>query len=314
MEPQSPNDVKMKTNLCIRLKVKKLGLRRRVDPSQMQEDADTELLHVSKDILDSKSLRAITAVLSHAKSHVRDHRAFPVSLLRGGIYPLPTMLLDEVDQYLRETDERVQVLAHNFAINEYAQAKDKARARLEPMKLFDETEYPSVVAVSKAFGLKWSFFTITVPEAVKDVSAAVYARENAKLEAEYADMRQEMRAILRAQAASFVTQLANALSLDESGKRKKIRATVGQKLADFCAVFPFRNIDDDESLAEQVGKIRDLLSDVDVVSLKTNAMLCDTLAFEFSEIADDLGKLVEEAPLRKFNLNHDTQEAIDVQS
>lgn len=311
MSATTSPDVSMATNLCIRLSVKRLGIRRNVDPTDLKEEADSELLHVSKDILDSRSLRKITSVLSHAKSHVRDDRAFPVKVLRGGIYPLPVMLMDEVDGYLRQTNEKVQTLAHNFAINEYAQAKDAAKARLAPLNLYDETEYPSVTAVAKAFGLRWNFFTIEVPEVIKSVSSALYARENEKLSAEYVKLRQEMRAILRAQAHEFVVRLASILSADpDTGKRKTIRATAGQKLADFCAVFPFRNIDDDKSLSAEVDKIRDLLTSVDAQTLRTDDILCDTLAVEFSKLASDLEKLVEETPIRKFNLKIDAIEAV----
>lgn len=302
-------------NVCIELTVSKLGTRRKVDPRAIREE-DTELLHVAKDILDRGSLRPIVGILSRAKTHVRDHRALAVPILRAGVSMLPLGLMSEVDAFLTETNGVVAEMAHAFAYGEYEQCIAEAKAKLEPLKLFDEDDYPSKAKVASAFKIRWSYFTFEVPDRIRSVSAAIYARESARLEADFADVRAQARAVLREQVQKLVDGMLSALRPDPvTGKRRTINRTFGVKLADYLAVFPFRNIDSDDALAQQVDRMNELLRGADAEAMMMDQPLRDVVTQGFEEVAGVLAALVEEAPLRRFNLRSaEDEEAEEVEA
>jgi len=298
-------------NICISLSLRSLGTRARVDPGEVEESEAQELLHVSKDIFDRKAIAPIVGLLARARAHVRDTRAIPVPILRGGVYMLPVMLMDEVNTYLTDTNAQVQQLAKLFARNDYQAACDEAKARLQPAGLWSADEYPAASRVERAFGVRWNFFSFDVPARVKEISSAIYAKEQAKIKAELEGVKEEAIGILRAQCCGFVQQLVNMLATGDeiTGAKKAIRtrftARAVGKLEEFLATFPFRNMFGDDLLQQQVARLRDLLAGVDVTELKTSEDLRLNMERSMIKVQEELSKLVVAAPVRRFKFNRE---------
>lgn len=304
-------------SICLKLSFSRLGTKRSVKKSQVAEKAqgektdgtdvpvavyaDTSMVHVGKDILDSPELRAI---LSHHIS-IRTWvvaRSVPSPLFKVGVFVLPVTLLDEVYAYL-EQELAVDMKLRDAFYAEYERLKGEAQTRLK--ELYNPADYPPVERLAAAFSITWSLIEWSTPGKLKKLNKALYDKEKAKAEAEWANATLTIRDALRVSMADLVDHFMERLSGDEDGKPKRLHEKRVKDLNEFMELFKARNLTGDADLAGLVEKAQKIMSGVDVTSLRGDADIRQRVTEGFTEIKAALDTMVEDLPSRKFALGDD---------
>lgn len=263
--------------------------------------ADTSMVHVGKDILDSPELRAILAHHISIRTWIIG-RSVPSPLFKTGVFVLPISLLDEAYAYLeRELAVDMRLRDEFFAAYERLQGEAKERLK----ELYNPSDYPPVERLKDAFSITWSLIEWNTPGKLKKINKALYDKEKAKAEAEWANATMTIRDALRVSMADLVDHFMDRLSGDEDGKPKRLHEKRVKDLNEFMELFAARNLTGDTDLAGLVERAQKIMSGVDVKSLRTDADMRKRVAEGFTEIKASLDTMVEDLPGRKFAIGDD---------
>src|SRR5215469_12307661 len=149
-----PRGTIMDRCVCLSVELRRLGTRRRVASTQVQTDADSDMIHVSKEILESETLDAIKRLDGEIREYV-NHKTVPgMALFRSGVYLVPVVTMEQIDAWLEKTREQRERLVDRF-MGEYTIAINAARSRLG--SLYDENDYPPFHKVRGAFGMETKY-------------------------------------------------------------------------------------------------------------------------------------------------------------
>ena len=289
------------TTVCLQVRLGCLGVRAKMDASKVDAgDMDKAMLHVSKDILQSDELQAIYRHAAEIRSFVKA-RSLP-SLLRGGIYLVPVAGIPGIEEGLESMKVVRRGLIEKF-MEAYPKLVEDARVRLG--EHFDEADYPTPAMVKKAFSLDIRYLTFSTPSSLKNVSSALFEREQKKAERAWAVAHDEIITLLRAEFKKLVDHMADRLSVGEDGKKKVFRDTAVSNLASFMDTFDPRNVCNDADLSEMVKKARALLSGVDAETLRSNDQLRAHTQEQFSKMSETLGTMVTAKPSRLISLSEE---------
>lgn len=288
------------TSVLLSLKVKSIGNRARVDSSEVQTDADSKMIYVSKALWDSEELRTVRRVNSEVKAWVRS-RSRP-SYFRGGIYLVKVEFTQEVDAYLDSMTPKLNEAVDVF-VAALPRLEQDAKERLGSM--YSEEDYPTAGQVRVSFGWEHSWLAVDVPGSLRRVSEAFFrsAQEKAREQAEYAV--QQIRETLRAETLQTVNYLLAALEPGEDGKAKSFRAPVVKKVSEALDLMRYRETDDPELQAE-LDRIRGLMNGLDPKEVRGNAEFSQSLQRGFESVRERLGTLVVERPTRRIDLTEET--------
>ena len=276
------------------------GVRRKVSSAKVEVDADKSLVHVSKDILDSKEVQAVFALGGKYKARLAT-RALP-SLIRDGIYLLPIGLVAEVDEWTAKFRAERQKLVE-IAVEAYPQQVKAAMKRLRG--LADRSDYPPVEQFRSAFCVEAMYLMLETPSGLKDVRAGLFERERRKAEAMWRDTVEVIKAALREAFAELVGHAVDRLQDREGGKPKVFRDSMVEKLTDFLTTFEKRNLADDAALADLVGKAKALTKGVSPGALRDNARLRDRVRKGFEEVKGVLDGMLVDQPARRMRLGEE---------
>lgn len=292
--PSNTSTTLTEKTVCLQLRIGGLGTRTRVDSDDIDAgDADKEMVHVHKDILQSEELKAVRVHANELRRYVQQ-RALP-SILRGGIYLWPIALVPQLEQYLAEQRVVRKGLVEQF-IAVYPQKIEEARAKLG--KLFREDEYPTAARVRKAFSLDVRYLTFSTPSSLKEISQELFNREQKKHEQRWSVAYDEITNLLRAEFKQLVDHWADRLSTDAEGKKKVFRNTMVTNLHEFIESFNPRNVTGDAELAALVEKAKKLASGVDADTLRDSDSLRAQTQAAFAEIKAKVDTMVVDRPKR----------------
>lgn len=282
----------------------RLGVRRKVSSSLVDTDADKSLLHVAKEILDSKELKEVQSVDTEIRTYLRT-RCLPATFRRG-FYILPLALLKEVDGKLYELKSNREKLVDEF-LEVYPTRVAEARVRLGG--LFSNEDYPDLDTVQKAFGMQVRYINFGVPGTLLEVSKEIYEREKAEIAGELRETMEEVRMGLRAGFMEMVKCLTERLGSKDDGKPKTFKSPTIAKFKDFLEVFDARNVTDDEDLSNLVGKARGLITGIDAQTLRTDLTIRDMVKDGMGEVLSELETItVVDAPTRKYKFHLEDEE------
>ena len=110
LEIQEPGTDLGRKTVFIKLHLGLLGNSRKVSSSQVEVDADKELIRVAKTLLDSPELQAISTLDGDVRRFLYD-TCLPFEV---GIHLLPLGLLETVDEKLNEFREKRRVSVEVF--------------------------------------------------------------------------------------------------------------------------------------------------------------------------------------------------------
>lgn len=290
-------DVARKT-VCIKLRLNRLGNSRKVSTSQVEVDTDKALIRVSKTLLDSAELRAISSLDGEVRRYL-----YGVCLpFETGIHLCPIPLLESVEGKLREFKDCRAELVESFLAAYPALCQDAAQ-RLRA--LYNPGDYPPVEEIEKEFGFHWRYVTFGVPDQLKEISTKLWNEEREKAAQVMAEAADEIQQVLRVAMAKLVRHMRDRLKDGPDGKPLKFKESTVSNLVEFLGTFDFRNVADDQELKAQVEKARSLLAGVSADDLRSTADLRTKVQQGMAAIAADLDTMIVKRAGRKFRLDEE---------
>lgn len=280
--------------VCLSVELHGLGTKRKVNSSRVDTDADRAMIHVSKDILESKALADVKRLDGEIRSYINS-RCLP-SLFRAGVYLLPVDLIEQVDGRLEEFAAQRAELVEQF-ITEYQHARDAARARLG--SLYDDRDYPGITEVREAFSMETRYIAFNTPSNLKDIAPAIWRRETEKAKAAVESAAEEIRQVLRAAMADLVDHMVERLSPKADGSQKVFRDTLVGNLREFLETFQARNITDDGDLAAIVQQARACLGGASPEALRQSPSVREKVRAGFESIKNNLDTMLVDKPRRR---------------
>lgn len=291
-------DLARKT-VCIKVRVSTMGNTRKVSTSQIEADADKDLLRVSKHLLDSAELKAIGRFDGEVRRFLYN-LCLPFEI---GIHLLPIAALETVEQRLRQfAAERGQLVAAFLAA--YPSLCQTAPTRLRA--LYNPADYPPAPDVARQFGFSWQYVSFGVPEQLKGISQEVFEQEREKAAQRMAEASSEIQLVLRETMAKLVQHMADRLTEGSDGKPLRFKETTVSNLVEFLANFEFRNVTDDAQLQSLVGQARGLLQGISTDDLRTTGGLRSQVQLGMTAIAGQLDTMLTKAG-RKFRFEEELQ-------
>lgn len=313
-----------KKAIVVSLSIGRLRTTRRVSSNSVQSDADPEMLHVSKTILESKELKAVGAIDMDIVMYLRG-LCLP-SPFKSGMYLLPIDLLDRVSKRLDEmATERKQSVDAFMAMYEKAKALVDAEypdgkepivaadspesailnAKKSLGSLFDPADYPPVDEVRKRFVLDYQFLELNTPGSLKTVNKDLYEKELKKMENVWADASEKVVAVLLEEFREMTRHMAERLAPNEDGTPKVFRSTLITKMQGWLDVFDARNLTNDAELKSLVTKARQMIAGVDPDTIRSGDVLRKELSEEFRSMTEQLDQAIVDLPSRRLRIDEE---------
>jgi len=290
-------DLASKT-VCIKVRVSTMGNTRKVSTSQIEADADKDLLRVSKHLVDSAELKAIGRFDGEIRRFL-----YNICLpFETGIHLLPVAALETVEHRLRQFAEDRKQLVGAF-IAAYPSLCQDAAKRLRG--LYTPADYPPVDDVEREFGFSWQYVSFGVPDQLKGISREVWEQEREKAAQRMAEASAEIQHVLRESMAKLVQHMADRLKEGQDGKPLRFKETTVSNLVEFLTNFEFRNVTDDVELQTLVAHARQLLQGVSADDLRATGDLRGKVQQGIADIAAQLDTMLTKTGGRKFRFDEE---------
>jgi hypothetical protein len=260
-------------------------------PSTSQPDGD--LLKLTKTLLDSEELDAVRKFVGKVRSYL-EKRCLPYDT---GIHLLPCGLIEDVQTHLTTNRDEWQNLVNKF-LAAYPSLCAKAAQQLG--SLYNPADYPSVEAVSKKFTFDWQYISFGVPGQLKGISKALFDAEKEKQANVLKQATDDITALMRQTLLEMTQHLMERLTPGEDGKPKIFRDSAVKNVQEFLNNFDLRNVTDDKALADQVTKLKALISGTDAESLRHSDVFRQKIREGMAEVTSVLSTMTEDKADRKF--------------
>jgi hypothetical protein len=288
-------DLARKT-VCIKVRLSTMGNTRKVSTSQIEADADKDLLRVSKHLLDSAELKAVNRFDGEIRRFLYGI-CLPFEI---GIHLLPITAIETVEGRLRQFAEDRKELVRSF-LGAYPSLCQDAARRLRA--LYNPADYPPVEEAEREFGFSWQYVSFGVPDQLKGISKEVWEQEREKAAQRMAEASSEIQLVLRETMARLVQHMADRLKEGADGKPLRFKESTVSNLVEFLANFEFRNVTDDTALQKLVAEARGLLEGVNADDLRTTGDLRSKVQQGMADIASHLDSMLMKSGGRKFRLD-----------
>ena len=270
-----PNDplIIFKRTVCLEISCSIPGVKRKMNTHDLDENADQGLIHVSKDLLDSPELKAISALDAKMMMYLRTIES-PGAFLKRGMYLIANGLVGEVEKKLNNNSDdpnllgliqKRKALIKGF-IAKYPELMAAARVRLK--EHYDESQYPTAAELERCFKVSYRWFQLGMPENVKMINPDIFMQEQES---------NSFNGIHQALRQGFLQMLEtiNGSLNPGNGKKKKFKAVTVEKLLTFFDTFDKRNITDDAQLTKMVQEAKSLLVSGKAGTIKPEALAAD---------------------------------------
>lgn len=290
-------DLASKT-VCIKVRVSTMGNTRKVSTSQIEADADKDLLRVSKHLVDSAELKAIGRFDGEIRRFLYNI-CLPFEV---GIHLLPIAALQTVESRLRQFAEDRKQLVTAF-IAAYPSLCQDAAKRLRG--LYNPADYPPVEDIAREFGFSWQYVSFGVPDQLKSISREVWEEEREKAAQRMAEASAEIQVVLRESMAKLVQHMADRLKEGPDGKPLRFKESTVSNLVEFLTNFEFRNVTDDKELQALAAQARQILQGVSVDELRTTGDLRVRVQQGIADIAAQLDAMLTRTGGRRFRFDEE---------
>ncbi|MFI5113524.1 MAG: DUF3150 domain-containing protein [Terriglobales bacterium] len=280
--------------------VKMLGVSRKVDTAEVEVSTDKDLLRVSKRILDCEEYDAIKKTVQTLKKYLKLRAVPGVKFVKGGIFPIPTSRIEEVDAKVTDFIRAFESDVATFLAC-YERRKSEAIARLED--LGDTDDYPPIAKVRVSFLITTDYVTLGPPQSLASINREMYDRESEKLKAKFQEAAVQVQDAMRVMFSDLLAHAVDRLKPDEDGKRKRFNASLIGNFREFIDTFADRNITDDAELAKLVGQMRGVLEGRDAESIRKNT---DVRAFVTEQVVDmkaQMDRMLADRPSRAITMD-----------
>ena len=289
----------MEKSVLVSLKLGKLGNSKKIKDGaaglkdvsgrQVEVDADKDSINVSKRLLEAEELVAISKLDSEIRNFIYN-QCLPSFALEG-VYILPNNLIKDTEDRLKAYAElrREAVAKFLFVYNDRVkEAAERLRA------VYDPSDYPSAEEAGENFTMEWSYLTLGIPEALKDHD--LYEAEAEKSAARLESMEAGIKRRMRENFSDIVNHMVDKLSGErEGGKIKIFRDSMLDNAKEFIAGFAFKNLAEDNELAELVAEFAEILDEVTADDLRKHSELRENTRAGVVDIQGKLQKLMEGA-------------------
>lgn len=271
--------------------------------------ADPTFLHVSQDLLDRKALKAIYRLQTEFGNWLYT-RTVPSPIgLKSGFYLLRLAAWEDVEQAIIAFNKKRNELVNAFGAK-YEQLVEDAKTRRG--EFFDAADYPQFHIIKAKFSVESRWLSFSVPAALERVNRELYAVEQAKAKTYWADAAEEVRDALRLSFKQITEHFAERLGHDaETGKPKVFHESTVKNLREFLDTFNMRDLTDDAELKSLVDKAKELVTGVDVKSIRSEEGLRSALQQGFNQIKETASSMIT-VQKRKYRIEEDvaTQEQL----
>jgi hypothetical protein len=275
----------------LKLNFGRFGVTRQVAVEIKSEAVESRFSHQKK-LLVSPELKAITKADAEIRAKI-DSLCLPYDV---GIRFAPIASVEQINQILSEYKIARKDLINAF-MNAYETQVQEAQGELK--EFFSDSDYPLAHEIEAQFTFSYQFISFSVPGHLQNVAPSVFAAEKEKAHEMLMEAAAGISQALATTAHELVSNLADKLSSDEDGKKKKLHATAVTKLQEFLNGFDLRNVTDSVELKNEMDKLKEIMSGVDVDKIKHSDNLRIDLQAKFKEAAENIGNLVV-ATGRKF--------------
>lgn len=287
-----------KRTVCIKVRLSTMGNTRKVSTSEIEVDADRDLLRLSKQLVASGELKAIGRFDGEIRRFLYNI-CLPFEI---GIHLLPIAALETVEYRLRQFSEDRKQLVTAF-INAYPSLCQDAAKRLRG--LYNPADYPPVEDVEREFGFSWQYVSFGVPDQLKGISREVWEQEREKAAQRMAEASSEIQHVLRESMAKLVQHMADRLKEGADGKLLRFKESTVSNLVEFLTNFEFRNVTDDKELQALAAQARQLLQGVSADDLRTTGDLRAKVQQGMAGIAAQLDTMLTRPGGRKFRFHEE---------
>jgi hypothetical protein len=295
---QDPGVDLAKKTVCIKVRLSTMGNTRKVSTSQIEADADKDLLRVSKHLVDSAELKAIGRFDGEIRRYLYNI-CLPFEI---GIHLLPIAALEQVEERLRQFFVDREHLVKAFLAAYPSLCLDAAK-RLRG--LYNPADYPPVDEVAREFGFSWQYVSFGVPDQLKGISQEVWEQEREKAAQRMAEASCEIQHVLRESMAKLVQHMAGRLKDGAEGKPLRFKETTVSNLVEFLTNFEFRNVTDDKELQNLVAQARQLLQGINADDLRTTGELRTKVQQGMAGLAAQLDTMLTRTGSRKFRFDEE---------
>jgi len=287
--------------LAIELNLQKVGRSRALDARHREEVADhfqanRRAVGSSKRLYapDQREIKAIATALGEA-------RAAWLSMTiayRKGVRLLQKSQLAQWEKTFNQCRARLDA-ALAEADAHYTEIIDASREFLG-RELFDASDYPASFAGS--IRISWQTFNFEPSEELLRLAPATYAREQARVRAQFEAAVATFEEETRDQLAKLVDSLLGKLNDAENGKRVVYTEAATSNLREFFNRFETLNIRSNADLSKLIDDARDALGGVNMADLKRSRAARRDVAARFTEVRDQLSQLITAAPVRSIDV------------
>lgn len=281
------------------LSVGRLRTRRKLAAGQVQSDIAPDMLHVSKDILQSSELKAVQQHDTEVRTWIRA-RALPSPFSKKGLLLLPVRLIEPVMAKIDTSQVERLALIESF-MQAYDRCKQEAASKLG--SAYDEQDYPDADVVRQTFFFECQMWELNAPGKLKSVNKDLYQRELLKMDNMWAEASRTVTGVLLDEFRKMTAHMVDRLTPDAEGKPKIFRDTVVTNMLDWMQLFKDRNLTGDAQLSEVVERARALIAGLDASALRDSDGLRDQLAAGFQELTAQLDTAIINAPTRAIDLD-----------
>lgn len=283
--------------------------RRAADRNKLDTTGDKRRFTVTKSLLKSPELDAIVEHLNEVYTWCFN-RAMQSTAVRRGIYFVNRAVIQAFEDKLRTAEAKLR--GPEGLVEKFLATYDE---RKEAMKLpapnglgdeYKERDYPTKQQLREAFRLEWSWLALSVPD---ELPEEVRERESAKLRESFEQAQNEIQYALRAGFADLIKHAVDRLSPDADGNPKTFQKSLVGNFLEFFDTFTARNFLGDAELEKLVTQAKGIVSGLPTdikeaaEALRSSPDIRQTTVAGFEQLSAELGKLVVDVPVRKFNFD-----------
>jgi hypothetical protein len=272
------------------------GLPRQSRKVKAEADVSPDRLRASAKLYSGKAFADVKSFDSATRAGLMGLAINIPSCFRGA-YVLPAALVDRVTQYLRDAKAKREDLVNAFLRDSYAQERESARVALGDS--FREGDFPDADVLRQSFRMEWSLFRLDVPDSLP---SDVLEAEREKFENQMSTVADECRAALRETLADLVGHLADRLTPDADGNRKRLATTTVENLREFLDTVDARDITSDDAIRELSARARAVLGTNKADALK-GKFTGDKVRAGLVQVKSDIDALIEREGGRKIDLD-----------
>jgi hypothetical protein len=284
------------------LTLRKFNNRRKGDMKHVETDTKKERLNLSKKLLDSPELDAITEFQADLYRWCT-MRCMP-SFFKDGIYIVKTSEVAAFESKLNQARGEMAELIGTFQ-GAYDRQIDQARLELNGM--FNAKDYPRSEDLPGRFGIEWNWIAFGVPE---NLPAELRAAEAAKIESQFRDAETQIMAALREGFADVLSHVSDRLTVKPGDKEKTFRDSLFSNLTEFIGTFNARNLCNDKDLGAMVTRANEILATVrgdkteeKAQVVRDSRFIRDQTAKAFADLKASVDASITQIPTRKMRLD-----------